>query len=303
MRNLLLLIMLGISPLLTHPLLAQDLQFKEQTGEVQLWHHNRHVYSYQTATKSKDGHFPRSNYVHPLYDYQGYSLTEDFPEDHLHHRGIFWAWHQLFLDGVSVADPWECKGIEWKVQTVDAVIDDGQAQLEASISWLIGNEQQLVLEEQLTITYQDQEGHYLLDFNIDFTPLRELALGGSADEKGYGGFSTRWQLGEEVQFFGASGAVSPRNTQVQAGSWIKFSGLGLNSTDLVLMYHPKSTASLQGWILRPQGSMQNPVWPGSSRINLSPSQGFNIRTRLVVFEDQSPALEEIEQMFQQYAVN
>ena len=27
----------------------------------------------------------------------GQVLTEDFPADHLHHRGIFWAWHQVYV--------------------------------------------------------------------------------------------------------------------------------------------------------------------------------------------------------------
>ena len=42
-----------------------------------------------------DGEAARSNYFHPLYDVDGNVLTEDFPNDHIHHRGIFWAWHQV----------------------------------------------------------------------------------------------------------------------------------------------------------------------------------------------------------------
>lgn len=34
----------------------------------------------------------RSTYVHPLYGLDGEVLTDDFPADHTHHRGLFWAW-------------------------------------------------------------------------------------------------------------------------------------------------------------------------------------------------------------------
>ena len=70
-----------IAQLFASSLFAQDLHFKEQAGEVQLWQQDRHIYSYQTATNSKDGQYPRANYVHPLNDFKGDALTEDFPED------------------------------------------------------------------------------------------------------------------------------------------------------------------------------------------------------------------------------
>lgn len=49
----------------------------------------RPVLSYQRAPKSQQGRFERAAYVHPLYDLDGNVLTEDFPADHLHHRGVF----------------------------------------------------------------------------------------------------------------------------------------------------------------------------------------------------------------------
>src|SRR6056300_243087 len=56
---------------------------------------NDSILKYQIAEKSLNGTYNRANYIHPLYTLDGDILTEDFPEDHLHHRGIFWAWHQL----------------------------------------------------------------------------------------------------------------------------------------------------------------------------------------------------------------
>ena len=62
------------------------------------------VLFYQAERKAlPDGQAARSNYFHPLYDLDGNVLTEDFPKDHIHHRGIFWAWHQVRINGTHRA--------------------------------------------------------------------------------------------------------------------------------------------------------------------------------------------------------
>src|SRR5689334_7263190 len=66
----------------------------------------KRVLFYQRRPKSKDGKYARANYVHPLLDLDGEPITEDFPADHPHPRGIFWAWHQVTIDGKAVGDPW-----------------------------------------------------------------------------------------------------------------------------------------------------------------------------------------------------
>ena len=38
---------------------------------------------------------PRSDYIHPLYGLNGEVLTLDWPVDHPHHRGIYWAWPEV----------------------------------------------------------------------------------------------------------------------------------------------------------------------------------------------------------------
>ena len=34
----------------------------------------------------------RCCYIFPVYTPAGVSVTDDFPKDHYHHRGLFWAW-------------------------------------------------------------------------------------------------------------------------------------------------------------------------------------------------------------------
>jgi AcrR family transcriptional regulator len=46
--------------------------------------------------------FRRSCYIHPLYGLDGEVMTEDFPVDHRHHRGVFWAWFIHFMADIPI---------------------------------------------------------------------------------------------------------------------------------------------------------------------------------------------------------
>ena len=70
---------------------------------------DRKVLFYQQATRSLDGKYARANYVHPLMDLDGNAISEDFPADHPHHRGICWAWHQCLVGSSRAGDGWACQ--------------------------------------------------------------------------------------------------------------------------------------------------------------------------------------------------
>jgi len=78
----------------------QGIRFREAGKEILF---------FQLKPRSQEGQHLRNNYIHPLNDLDGNILTEDFPMDHPHHRGIFWAWHQIQIDGTNIADSWICE--------------------------------------------------------------------------------------------------------------------------------------------------------------------------------------------------
>jgi len=294
--------MITFIKLLLIPLLVfqSGLHFQEENGKVSLYNGDELIFSYQVESKSHQGQYPRANYIHPLNDFSGNSITEDFPEDHLHHRGIFWTWHQLYLNGQSLADPWMCEGISWKVHNVKHRVKKEKAIMTSTVDWLIGEERQNLVREEVEVAYQGAEDHYLLDFNIKLSSLQNnVSIGGSDDNKGYGGFSPRLALGDQVTFSDASGTVTPDNEQVQAGNWMVVSDIGVDELDVAIMYHPASTAALQGWILRAKGSMQNPVWPGRERAVLNQGDQVEMIARLVVFREKAQP-ENVENIYQDF---
>ncbi len=288
--------------LLFIPLIAfpTGLHFQEEDGRVSLYDGDDLIFSYQVETISSKGQYPRANYVHPLHDFQGAPLTEDFPEDHLHQRGIFWAWHQLYLNDQSLADPWVCEGISWKVHQVKHRVQQEKATVTATVDWLVGSQPQNLIQEQVEIVYHGNQDYYVLDFDITLKSLFDgVGIGGSDDNKGYGGFSPRLALGDAVTFADASGMVTPETGQVQAGNWVLINDIGENESNVVIMYHPESTAYLKGWILRATGSMQNPVWPGRERVVLDKGEKVRMRAAIVVFRDQASPVQ-IDKIYQSF---
>ena len=81
---------------------------------VEISENGKKVLFYQQQPKSLNGKYERAGYVHPLYDLNEKVLTEDFPEDHPYHRGIFLAWHQIILNNKKIADGWMSENISWE---------------------------------------------------------------------------------------------------------------------------------------------------------------------------------------------
>lgn len=239
---------------------------------------------YQTTTKSKDGKYPRANYIHPLYDVKGEVITEDFPSDHLHHRGIFWTWHQLYIGGKRVADPWISEGISWNVTQVNPTVINGeQAQLQATVQWIV--DEKAVVEEKITLHYERMDPElYKLTIDVQLKPLESnVQIGGSEDPKGYGGFSPRIKLSETVGFFDKNGRITPQELPVSGGPWMNITQEGPEDPGVVILGEPANLPSYQGWILRSKNSMQNMAFPGKNPIKLPEKSPYlSFRNQLLV---------------------
>lgn len=272
---------------------------------------------FQRKPKSHEGKHTRADYVHPLYDLDGNVLTEDFPKDHLHHRGIFWAWHQIRVGDKSVGDPWSIRNFSWDVQDVKIVpTDTPAAAIRALVLWKSplwtdaqGKQKPLVRETTEIRVYPVSstrvEGDTrIIDFQISLLALeKDLHIGGSNDDKGYGGFSTRIRLPGDIHFLGANGEIEPQRLSVEAGAWLDMTatfGKTKRKSGLTVLCHPTLPGFPQRWILRRKGSMQNPVYPGRHAAGLSTEKPLVLRYRLIVHRDQvEPKI--LQQWQKQYA--
>ena len=125
-----------------------------------------------------------------------------------------------------------------------------------------------------------------IDFQIELLALEDnMRLGGSEDAKGYGGFTVRIPLPADLKFTGTNGPVEPTTLSVEAGPWLDFSGnLGKagKKSGLAILCHSSSPGYPQRWILRRQGSAQNPAYPGRDPVPLSREKPIVLRYRLII---------------------
>ncbi|MGE0759692.1 MAG: DUF6807 family protein [Pirellulaceae bacterium] len=251
------------------------------------------VLFYQRAPKSVQGRYERCGYVHPLYSLDGDVLTEDFPADHLHQRGVYWAWHQMWVGDQRVGDGWAIKDFSWEVTRAAVEHTDAhQVRMAAQVLWKSplwcddqGKPRPLVREQTTITVHRATEQSRKIDFRIELLALTPgLRVGGSEDEKGYSGFSARVRLPEDVRFIGTSGAVEPAFGGVAAGPWIDIQGTFApeRPSGLAILCHPTLPGFPQPWVLRRSRSMQNPAWPGRETAAISHEQPLTLRYRLVV---------------------
>ena len=257
------------------------------------------VLAYRAMPKSLNGTYSRANYIHPVYGLDGYIITEDFPEDHLHHRGIFWAWHQLYVGKTRIGDGWELKDIYWDVISMAEVNQEvNSCTLKSEVLWKSplwkddkGTEKPLVLETTSITVHPREDNYRIIDIEIDLLALEsEMSLGGSEDDKGYGGFSIRMKLADDIQFEDKKGQVIPQNLPVDGMGWLSISGNLDNkaeTTGITVIPHEDNPDYPNPWILRDTSSMQNAVYPhpGATPIALSKESPTILKYRLLISKE------------------
>lgn len=292
-RKLFFLFLLGAITSAGHKGVAQSLSIARSPEGIEVSEGSFKVLFYQIRPKSQNGKYQRANYVHPLYSLHGEVLTEDFPDDHPHHHGIFWSWHQIIYRGESIADGWTSENISWEVVRSRPRVRRNTVDLDNRVIWrsvLEGGEPAPIVREDSRITVHSTTPDYrIIDFDIRLVPLVErLQIGGSEDAKGYGGFSWRINLPDDIRFIAEGKEVVPQTTAVDAGPWLDFHGSlegnGHPKSGIAVFSHPLNPGHPQGWILRNKKSMQNLAFPGRYAIDL-PRGGLRLRYRMVIHND------------------
>jgi len=186
---------LVVASLLGTRLSAATFYFTNITDKsLALYEGTRPVFVYNHGTIQKSGvasDRARSTYIHPIHGLDGEVLTDDFPKDHLGHRGLFWAWPHVTV-GTNHYDLWDLRAIEQRFErwlSREAGKDD--AKLGIQNGWYVG-ERKVVREEVWVRARPARDDERVLDVEFTWVPIREpLTLQGAAG-KSYGGFTLRF---------------------------------------------------------------------------------------------------------------
>ena len=272
--------------------------FSETDQGIHLTENGTPVLFYQKVPKSLTGEYICNNYIHPLFNLNSDTLTEEFPADHPYHRGVFWTWHQIYIDTVSIGDGWINDGISQDVVKLLTETKDDAAHINLEVNWYsdtLPAEQPFMKELTSIVVYPSGADIRILDFTIEFNALVDkLEIGGSDDPKGYGGFCLRLDIPDDMVFMSESGQVTPQELQVNTGRWMDFSGtFGRtdNKNGIAILCHPGNPLFPSPWILRQKGSMQNAVFPGRERIRLEINTPLILKYRLVIHKGDASGID------------
>lgn len=213
----------------------------------------------------------RTHYVHPVYSVGGAVITEDAPVDHVHHRGIFWAWRRILVDGVKVADGWVGDNLVLEVASPTVTAhEDGSAQIDMQVRWIVpvdGQPTPIIEEDSSIRAYPAADGRRRIDVAVGLRALRSgVELAGTDDEKGYGGLSLRVANPQLAGIESDGRVLHATVAGMQTGDWVTF-----NWSAPPPPWPVRIAASCQvaghawkRWVLRQEPSMQNCAFPGAA---------------------------------------
>jgi hypothetical protein len=162
------------------------------------------VYNYGVITDekvpAKDGRRSRACYIHPLWGLNGEVLTDDFPKDHYHHHGVFWAWPHVEIGTGPDAeqhDLWMYKKIAQKfVGWLGRDAGPLAGVLGVENGWFVGD-RKVMIERVWIEVARSTAGKRAIDLDFTWIPVdRPITLRG-AEGKSYGGLTIRFAVKNE----------------------------------------------------------------------------------------------------------
>lgn len=221
----------------------------------------------------------RSDYIHPLYGLHGEELTLDWPVDHPHHRGIYWAWPEVDYRGE--------RGDLHALQRVFArptglcKTQGGpdSARIEAENLWRWEDQEPIVREVAVIRAGPSAPAGRFIDLEFHFTALKDEVALARREMNLYGGLNIRLAAvkQQEIRFFNDPPGVTPRR------AWAELSGVfsGSGVTGLTVFQRPSNPHYPGDWIQYPEINWLQPTFPAAgTRYVLKPGQPLTLKFRL-----------------------
>lgn len=244
---------------------------------------DRPVFVYRHGTMLKPGvpaDRARSSYLHPVYGMDGEVLTDDFPEDHHHHRGLFWSWPHVGVGGKQY-DLWALKGVahrfeRWLAREEGSVA----AVMGVENGWYVG-ETRVVRERIWVTTFAASGDERVIDLDCTWIPEGQAVTLAGAEGKSYGGMTIRYAPGTNTVITtprGNGGEDLYMTPLAWADLSRRFEGrtVGSGAALLVAPDHPDYPPT---WLTRHYGVLCL-GWPGVKARTFAPGEPIRCRYRV-----------------------
>lgn len=275
--------------------LQGSFSLEDDGATLTLLEENNPVWDYHyapvKAPRLVPARYERSCYFHPLYGLDGEIMTQDFPIDHLHHRGLFWAWPDSLI-GDRKIDVWILKDARQRhLAWSEKKVDEEGASFAFVNSWAFDDQaDDALVKEEVTLRVYPAEAQYrTMDFTLRFTNVSEEPLtfrGSETDNKGYGGFCFRPDATRKPFTFTAAQGVIDEDALSLDSPWVDISFPVVKGEEkrsgLAIFQHPELPGfPHSGWILRHYGFLGQ-SWPHTKDHVLEPGASFTLKYRVIL---------------------
>jgi hypothetical protein len=275
----------------------------------------RPVLEYLTKKPDNSGlTSPSAACFHPVRTPSGEVVTALAPDDHPHHRGIFFGWHDsefrtpVNLDNygphkplralnITKADFWGWGAFATRegrvVQNRDVRLvrtDGRQAVLEIRNDWNVNT--RTMAEEVNVATVTERDGVFVLDLEYRITPSSDYVL----NRASFGGFDVQGRKDGESYYADASGRLDRPDSHYSLpdlnwppSPWydysIRLKGSG-KTVGVAVIDHPENPYST--WHISSRLWMLNPVITAGGPVTIFRGQTMTLRYRVVVHDGDTP---------------
>jgi hypothetical protein len=283
------------------PLRGAETAFRFQeigsTG-LELSEHGKPVFVYNFGMMLAPGaaeNMRRSSYIHPVYAPDGTLLSDDFNPNHVHHRGIFWAWPDITVDSKK-GDIWTLKPgfqqrfVGWKARDAAGLV----ARLAVENGWFDGD-RKFVNENVEILTHPAEGNRRVLDFTLSFEatdrPVR--IVGTSEGKKGFGGFAFRFATpdgGGDKTVIRTEQGISEKDGVFARHPWAEISGIYQGKAAGARVEDTAANPGYpnNGWLMRHQLCCLNVSYPGLEPLTLLPGKPLVLKYRVILFAGAGP---------------
>ncbi|MBM4095029.1 MAG: hypothetical protein FJ276_37310 [Planctomycetes bacterium] len=284
---------------------------------LQLTEHDRNVLAYNYGTITEPGvpegdmRRARGCYVHPVWGMSGEVLTADFPKDHYHHRGIFWAWPYVKV-GADVYDLWVYSNIQQRfVRWLHQETGPVAAVVGVENGWFAG-EKQVATERVWIVAYRSEPDCRSIDLTVAVEARGEPVTLQGREEKSYGGLTARFDVwprtdaqvrvpGRTLENTG-SGTASEQDLLNAPLPWADLASQfpqGPRRSGAAVFIHPHHPDYPPTWLTRTYGVLCV-GWPGIKPHTIEIDKFLSLDYRMWIHESEL-APEQIDRRYQSYS--
>ena len=224
----------------------------------------------------------RSDYIHPLYGPGGEVLTVDYANDHPHHRGVYWAWPEVYYKG-GKRDLHALQGVFARPsRLIRAEAEGGTGIIEAESIWKWGDTEPIVRERASIRVHPAQDSGRFIDLEFRFTAMVEGVSVARRGQKNYGGLNLRTTLhgGQKITHHTDPAGATPRR------SWGQIVGVpkgGKTPVAIGILQHAGNPEYPGDWVQFPKIAWLQPTFPAKGqKYKLPTDKPLVLRYRLWV---------------------